>query len=140
MKNAKKFVDSKITERIRLIVGEDINGFANKTDINYKSVRLWCKGSYLPQVEHLIKIKNKIGISIDWLLFGIYDVKQSSFMEGWHEDAVKACKELKDVLDYGDKEEKESVLLTIKQAKKIRELKKPVAGTSSTRQRKKSIK
>jgi hypothetical protein len=140
MKKTNKFVDNKITERIRLIVGEDIKAFALKANINYESVRLWCKGDYLPQVEHLIKIKKNIGINIDWLLFGTYDVEQTPFMSGWHEDAVNACKELKEVLDYGDKEDKEAVLLTIKQAKKIRELKKPVAGTSLTRQRKQSIK
>lgn len=62
--------------------------------------------------------------------------KQNNFMCGWPEDAIRACNDLKEVLDFGEKDEKESVLSAIKQAKKIRDLKKPVVGVSSERRKK----
>lgn len=136
MEKTKKFHDCDITERIRVIVGANKKAFAKKADILYESVRLWCKGACLPQVEHLIKLKNNMGINIDWLLSGSHDVKQDNFMCDWPEDAIRACNDLKEILDFGEKREKEIILSTIEQAKKIRDLKKPVAGLSSERRKK----
>lgn len=65
--------------------------------------------------------------------------QQNNFMCGWSEDAIRACNDLKEVLDFGEKEEKEDVLLAIKRFKKFRDLKKPVAGLSSERRKKSTI-
>lgn len=63
-------------------------------------------------------------------------IKSSGFMSGWSEDVIKICLEVKEILDYGEKDEKEDVLLAIKRSQKFRDLKKPVAGLSSERRKK----
>jgi transcriptional regulator with XRE-family HTH domain len=132
-KKTKKFVSPAITARIKEIVGPDKKAFAKKSGISYEVIRLWWNGDYLPTVEFLLKL-NKCNIDINWLLTG--KDQQNNFMCGWPDEVVRVCNELKEILDYGEKDEKESVLSSIKQAKKIRELKKPGAGTSSERRRK----
>jgi transcriptional regulator with XRE-family HTH domain len=131
-KKTKKFVSPAITARIKEIVGPDKKAFAKKSGISYEVIRLWWNGDYLPTVEFLLKL-NKCNIDINWLLTG--KDQQNNFMFGWGE-TIRACNELKEILDNGEKDEVDQVLFAIKQAQKIRDLKKPVAGASSERRRK----
>lgn len=137
---AKKLVNPEITERIKSVIGKDKKAFAAKVGISYEAIRLWCKGNFFPGGDHLIKIKEKTGVDINWLLFGVSDKKENNFMCGWPEETIRACNELKEILADGEKDEVDQVLFAIKQAKKIRDLKKPVAGASSERRKKRIIK
>jgi len=44
--------------------------FARKVGVSYEAVRLWCEGKSLPNGAQLIKIREVLGVSIDWLLTG----------------------------------------------------------------------
>ena len=44
--------------------------FAGQIGVNYDTVRSWCLGKYLPGGDYLIIIREKFGVSIDWLLTG----------------------------------------------------------------------
>ena len=129
-KKTKKFVSPAITARIKEIVGPDKKAFAKKSGISYEVIRLWWNGDYLPTVEFLLKL-NKCNIDINWLLTG--KDQQNNFMCGWPEETIRVCNELKEILDNGEKDEVDQVLSAIKQAQKIRDLKKPVAGASLER-------
>jgi|GEM_PF-1228046 len=61
--------------------------------------------------------------------------KSADFM-GWSKDALKAGKSVREVIDFGDREEKEALLSAIRSALKIRELKKRNAGLSSASRKK----
>jgi len=52
---------------------------------------------------------------------------------GWSKEAINACKDIKEILAFGEKEERDAVLSAIKQAKKINSLKKSNVGLSSAR-------
>ena len=55
---------------------------------------------------------------------------------GWSKEAINACNDVREILSFGGKEEKDAVLSAIKQAKKINSLKKSNAGLSSARVKK----
>jgi hypothetical protein len=44
--------------------------FANTLGVVYDSVRRWCIGETLPGGNQLLMIRDKFGVSIDWLLTG----------------------------------------------------------------------
>jgi transcriptional regulator with XRE-family HTH domain len=62
-------------------------------------------------------------------------VKSADFI-GWSKDSLKASKAVREIMDYGDREEKDSLWSAIKSALKIRELKKRNAGLSSASKKK----
>lgn len=55
---------------------------------------------------------------------------------GWSKEAINACNDVRDILAFGEKEERDAVLSAIKQAKKINSLKKSNAGLYSARTKK----
>jgi GTP-dependent phosphoenolpyruvate carboxykinase len=71
------------------------------------------------RVLHLLKTDEKI--------------EENNFMCGWPEETIKACNDLKKILDDGEEEERKDVLSAIRQAKKIKELKNSTAERSSGR-------
>lgn len=77
--------------------------------------------------------------SLDLINKGGSVTKVTGF-QGWSREAVSASHAIKEILDYGDKEEKNAVLSAIKSAIKIRELKKRNAGLSSVSKKKSRVK
>jgi hypothetical protein len=59
-----------------------------------------------------------------------------SMTYGWSKQVLNASNDIREILDFGDKEEKDAVLAAIKQAKKINSLKKSNAGLFSARAKK----
>ena len=44
--------------------------FSEQLGIAYDTVRRWCLGEFLPESNQLLIIREKFGVSIDWLLTG----------------------------------------------------------------------
>ncbi|MGD0279953.1 MAG: helix-turn-helix transcriptional regulator [Smithella sp.] len=66
----------------------------------------------------------------------LINIPKITVMRGWSQTAIEACNDIREILDFGEKEEKDAVLAAIKQAKKIRSLKKSNAGLSLARRKK----
>lgn len=106
--------------------------FANMIGSDKETVRKWSKGSSLPRSSELLKIVAiRPDISLDWLLLG----KDSSqeFMCEWNEEAVEACKALKEIIESGDAVAKAAIMSnllafreSIKKNKRIDQLEKDV--------------
>lgn len=61
--------------------------------VNYDTVRRWCLGEFLPSGNQLLTIKEKFGISIDWLLTG-----REPGLEDLPEEISKVMSDLKEIL------------------------------------------
>jgi len=85
--------------------------FAEALGVVYDSVRRWCNGENLPDGQQLLSIRDKFGVSIDWLLTGadptpvkITGVAESASeynedsMCGWPQEIKDACRQLKQIL------------------------------------------
>ena len=118
------------THRIQQLAGENEAAFAKKAGISDQAFRKYLKGT-IPGGENILKISRAGNCSTDWLLTG--EKQKNNFMCGWHEQTIKLCNELKEILDNSEEEEKTAVLSAIRQAKKIKELKNSTAGRSSER-------
>lgn len=59
-----------ILDIIKEKCGDDKYEFAKKIEVHYDTVRRWSNGANLPDGGDLLKIKEKFGVSIDWLLTG----------------------------------------------------------------------
>lgn len=110
---------------------------AKKLNVTPQDISNWAFRNKFPW-EELFTFSQEHKLSFDWLLTG--KDQQNIFMRGWSTDAIKASLELKEILDYGEKDEKEDILSAIKRSQKFRDLKKPVAGASSGRRKKSIIK
>lgn len=102
---------------------------AKELKVTPQDISNWAFRNKFPW-EELFTFSQKHKISFDFLLTG---KQQTNFMCGWHEQTIKLCNELKEILDNSEEEEKTAVLSAIRQAKKIKELKNSTAGRSSER-------
>ena len=90
----------------------------------------------------LSRYLNKILGTSDDNLFSILctldliNIPEIHVTRGWSQKAIEACNDIRDILDFGEQDEKDAVLAAIKQAKKIRSLKKSNAGLSLARHKK----
>lgn len=122
-----------ILNRLREYLKTEIDAdVARALSVKPQSIINWPKRGTIPWPE-LFTFSQEHKLSFDWILTG---KEQNNFMCGWPEDTIRACNDLKEILDFGEKREREIILSTIEQAKKIRDLKKPVAGVSSERRKK----
>jgi transcriptional regulator with XRE-family HTH domain len=74
--------------------------FADKIGVSYDAVRQWCIGENLPDGKRLLSISEKFGVSLDWLLTG--KDAGAKFMATWPEDIVRACRDLKELIESND--------------------------------------
>ncbi|MGP8154580.1 MAG: helix-turn-helix domain-containing protein [Smithella sp.] len=90
----------------------------------------------------LSRYLNKVLGTSDDNLFSILraldliNIPETGITHGLSREAIDACNDIKEILDFGEKDERETVLAAIKQAKKISGLKKSNAGRSPARSKK----
>jgi transcriptional regulator with XRE-family HTH domain len=90
--------------------------------------------SYLSEILNKKKAGQRLGFKFLYnlkLIVSENHEQKNNFMCGWPEETIKACNDLKKILDDGEEEERKDVLSAIRQAKKIKELKNSNAGRSS---------
>ena len=52
------------------VPNKERTAFAEKIGVTYEAVRIWCEGKSLPNAAQLIKMREILDVSIDWLLTG----------------------------------------------------------------------
>lgn len=77
--------------------------FSRVIDSNYHSIRNWNKGDNLPDGKTLLKIHDKCGVSIDWLLTG-KPAKglKCPFCGDWPDNIRDAAADVKEILESDD--------------------------------------
>jgi transcriptional regulator with XRE-family HTH domain len=90
--------------------------FAEAIGVSYDAVRQWCIGENLPDGARMLAIRDKFGVSIDWLLTGAdpapvsaYEYRESvspyesgppcPFCGDMSDEIKKLCITLKDIID-----------------------------------------
>ncbi|MFQ5433104.1 MAG: helix-turn-helix transcriptional regulator [Nitrospinota bacterium] len=67
--------DSDIVARIKLLIDEKTEGvkkdFADMLGISPSSLNVWLKTGSSPSAEHLVNIKKRLKVNINWLLTGV---------------------------------------------------------------------
>jgi len=94
------FFSKKITEIIDTD-GRDIKVIVEEWGVSYEAVRLWMKGTRLPDGGQLLNLKRKLKCSIDSLLTG----ENKEFDEstaGQSEELKNLCLDLKEILETAD--------------------------------------
>ena len=65
--------DDSIGQRLRMAIddaGYSMRSFAQAADLPYRSVQSYASDQQKPGTDALLKIRESLGISIDWLLCG----------------------------------------------------------------------
>lgn len=94
-------------------------GIKNKNSSAY--VGNWRKRGTIPW-EELCNFAIKEHLSFDWLLNG--EERKSNYAHNWSEEAKQSCKIVREIIDTGDAEDKESILIAIRQTYKLLQSKK----------------
>lgn len=123
---------AEFTHRIQQLAGENEAAFAKKAGISDQAFRKYLKGT-IPGGENILKISRAGNCSTDWLLTG---KKEATYLPEFEGEILRVCEDLQELMKYGEKEEKDSVLSAIKQAQKIRDLKTSTTGYSTGRRKK----
>lgn len=59
------------------VANKERTAFAEKIGVTYEAVRIWCEGKSLPNAAQLIKMREILDVSIDWLLTGKHSSSQN---------------------------------------------------------------
>ena len=77
--------------------------FSSKIDVSYQAVLNWSKGENLPDGGALLKMHEKYGVSIDWLLTGqSANGSACPHCGDWPDDIRDLCAAVKKILESND--------------------------------------
>lgn len=70
-----------ISSRLKRVIevsGMSITGFAEKCGVPYSSMQNYLRGEREPKIDALVSISSHMGISIDWLLTGVGEMRKGT--------------------------------------------------------------